>query len=345
MNLLRTSPFFESQRRGRWKWPWLLLGIVLSALAGVVTILAFDHAIGIVSEWMELSWAKDYLESETYTTPTQLSLMLLAIGISCWVAAMVGTSVQGRSIRSLVAPLRPFRWGLAAKSALLASSLMIILNVISIPGTSHLAPTLEFTGLRLEHALWFVPMLLCVLLQTSGEEALFRGYLLRQLGAVTLVRWIAPVVVVSVFTSLHLSNDDMTDNQWIIIPWFVIGELLVIYLLMRSGSMEIPVVLHWINNSWVFLVVAEKGVQSNDLTLWVYEKAGNEAAHRASDIESLASSLIFGGLLLLAFCWRRSPFYVPPMAEQDGTDQPATAPESKPEGEESSEPESEARPQ
>ena len=32
----------------------------------------------------------------------------------------------------------------------------------------------------------------------------------------------------------------MKDNLWILIPMFVVNELLAIYLLMRSGGMEYP---------------------------------------------------------------------------------------------------------
>ena len=73
------------------------------------------------------------------------------------------------------------------------------------------------------------------------------------------------------------------------------------------------------------LLVAEKETQSNDLSLWVYERIEDEAINRANDLISLVYTLIFAGLLLLAFCWRRSPFYLPTMAEQAGTEDPLAA--------------------
>ena len=288
-----------------------------------------------LAELMGGAWAREFRESEEFgTAPPTLFLNLLAVGILCWAAAIVGTLVQGRTIRSLVAPFHSFRWGLAGKTFFLALSLHIIFHAIPIPGISHLEPHLQFTGLRLEHAFWFVPLFLCILLQTSGEDAFFKGYLLRQLGAVTGIFWIAPVVVTVGFVSIHIGNADFADSLSLLIPMFVITELLAIYLLMRSGSMEIPLALHGFNNVYAILFVAEEGTQSNDLTLWVYERIEDEAINRANDIMGLVYTLIFAGLLLLAFCWRRSPFYVPSLAEQAGADQPATAPESSPEGEE-----------
>ena len=346
MHFLRTSPFFRSQRRGRWRWPWLLLGLLVSAITFAVALFAVANLFTLLLKSIDPSLAKEFLDSEEQgTTPLMFSLHLLLVGIPFWVAAMVGSLVQGRSIWSLVTPLRSFRWGLAGKTVLLVSSLMIALQMIPIPGTGHIVPFLQFTGFRVEHAVWFLPVLFFLLLQTSGEEAFFRGYLMRQLGAVTRVWWIAPAVVVAVFTSGHIGNDDMSENLGVFIPLFVVGELLVIYLLMRSGGMEIPFVLHLLNNASIFLFVAEKGTQSNDLTLWVFAEAQDEAINRARDTLALVYYLVFAALVLLAFCWRRSPFYVPPMAEQDGADQPATALEARLEDKENPQHESERRPQ
>jgi membrane protease YdiL (CAAX protease family) len=345
MNFIRTSLFFESQRRNRWRWPWLLWGILLGSIGCLIACVGFCFALMILEKSMDLTWAGDLLKTESPTTPPQLALALLGVGIPFWIAAIVGTLIQGRSIRSLVSPLRPFRWGLAGKSVFLVSSLTIIIGAIPIPGITHLIPSLEFTGLTLDHAFWLVPLLLFTLVQTSGEDAFFKGYLLRQLGAVTRVSFIAPMVVAAVFFCLHVGNPDMTNNLWIHMPMFVVTELLAIYLLMRSGGMEIPLVLHWFNNVYICLFVAERGTQSNDLTLWVFERFEDEAINRSFDILSLVYSLISVGLLLLAFCWRRSPFYVPSMAEQEGADQSAAAPEAKHEGEANPEAESEARPQ
>ena len=61
MNLLRKSLFFESQRRGRWRWPWLLLGILLGALAAIITGIGFFWSFKILGELMEYSWVKDFL--------------------------------------------------------------------------------------------------------------------------------------------------------------------------------------------------------------------------------------------------------------------------------------------
>lgn len=326
MNLLRKSLFFESQRRGRWRWPWLLLGILLGALAAIITGIGFFWSFKILGELMEYSWVKDFLlDYEGFgTSPSTVSLNLLWVGLVCWVAAIVGTLVQGRTIRSLVAPVHVFRWGLVGKTFFLVLSLYILLQAIPIPGVSHLEPKLEFTGLGLEHVFWLVPLFLCIFLQTSGEDVFFKGYLLRQVGAVTGIFWLAPVVVIAAFTIIHIGNDDFTENLWILIPSFAVTELLAIYLLMRSGGMEIPFALHGVNNVWVLLLVAEKETQSNELSLWVYERIEDEAINRANDLISLVYTLIFAGLLLLAFCWRRSPFYLPTMSEQAGTEEPAS---------------------
>jgi len=46
-------------------------------------------------------------------------------------------------------------------------------------------PTLVDVGPS--HLIWLLPLALVILVQTSGEDVFFKGYLLRQLGAATRV--------------------------------------------------------------------------------------------------------------------------------------------------------------
>lgn len=162
-----------------------------------------------------------------------------------------------------------------------------------------------------------IPVLLCIFIQTSGEDVLFKGYYLRQLGAVTRIFWVAPVLVAAIFVAAHIGNPDVVDKLWILVPVFFINELFIIYLTIRTGGMEIPLVLHWFNNTMIMLFLAERTTQANDLTLWVFDKPLNAADYEASDIVIVITALIFNGFFLLAFCWSRSPFYVPPVTEQE----------------------------
>lgn len=149
MKFLCVSAFFETQRQGRWAWPWLLLGIILGIFGLVASDSLYYWILYFLAQYLEIQWIVDFYYTETHTTPPHLILMLLGVGIPFWAAAIVGTLVQGRSVKSLMSPLYGFRWGLVGKSFLVVSLVTALLSVI--PGTGSDVPKLEFTGIGKEH--------------------------------------------------------------------------------------------------------------------------------------------------------------------------------------------------
>jgi len=324
MHIFQRSRFFQSQRRGRWRWPWFLLGLLAAGsgmlLAGVIFVLGVE-----LLSLFGFSGAQLMLDTVSLTPsePVLVAGLLLMVGLPFWGAAIAGTLVQGRSIGSLLAPLHRFRWGLVGKVLLLEVILQIGLIFLPIPFVGAEDPEVRFSGVRLAHFIWFVPMVIILFIQTSGEDVFFKGYLLRQFGAVSLIWWLAPLVVVSVFVVLHVGNPDLEENIWLFIPIFLLSEAVVIYLLVRTQGMEIPLVLHWFNNFALFFIYSEAGTQSNDLTLWVHERSEDDAVALAGDIESVIGYSIYLLLLLFFLLWPRSPFYVGPPAEIELPVEPA----------------------
>jgi len=313
MNLFQASQFFRSQRLGRWRWPWFLLGLVAAAggilLVGVVAIVGIEAAT-MVFGFEELGLLED--DSLTSSEPRLLAVELLLVGLPFWGAAIAGTLAQGRSVRSLLAPLHRFRWGLVGKVLVLEVILQAAMIFLPIPFTGAEDPVVNYSGLSIAHAVWFVPMVFFLFIQTSGEDVFFKGFLLRQFGALTLIFWLAPAVVVGLFVLGHVGNPDLEENAKLFLPMFLLSELVIIFLLVRTQGMEIPLVLHWFNNFTLLFIYAEAGTQSNDLTLWVHERPEDEALALAGDIESVIGYGIYLVLLLVFLLWPRSPFYVGP---------------------------------
>lgn len=306
--------FFLSQRTGRWRWVWLLVSFPAGLLAAIVAILALflaleaGDAIGFdsmreVSDWV---FAETAIASVT-TNPVLFSAELFVLGGSLWVAAAVASLVHGRSVRSLVAPLGDFDWSIVRRVLALQAGL----TVAAIPLQLTL-PWLDQPGLTsvgLDDLAWLVPLAALTLVQTSGEDVFFKGYLLRHLGAATGAAWFAPVVVVVGFVSLHLGNADLQAAVWILLPLFVISEMMIIYFVMRTGGMEVALSWHWFNNVTIFLLVAERTTQANDVTLFVFDEDPTTIADDA------VTGLLYAAFLviqLVAFTWRRSPFFLEP---------------------------------
>lgn len=305
------SPFFLSQRTGRWKGKWILLSwIAVIAGFAVAALILFG-----VGELISPGSVSEFMESEFCPTdPLGLILALLATGALFWTPAIFATLVQGRPIKSLVVPAQNFRWTVVYKALVLFVLVTTVVSVlIAAAKAIGLGPSnpaaISFEGIGAAHAIWLIPVLIATLVQTSGEDVLFKGLLLRQLGAVTRLFWVAPLLISASFTALHIGNPDLEQNLVLVLIPFVLSELSIIGLLMWTGGMEIPLVAHWVNNTYVTLFLAERGTQSNELTIFVSEQLGDVDAVSV-DQWNLFWFAIFIVLIVAGIVWNRSPFYV-----------------------------------
>ena len=310
-----TSPFFLAQRIGRWRWRWLPLGLIASLVGavsfGVLLILAavlIDLIAPSAGLGDTISEVVESEELQVFASPPMLALEFLFVGGLFWFAAMGGTIAHGRPLRSLLVPVERFRWPIVAKvlglSVLLWCGLSL-LGVVLFPD----GPAVSFQGVGMEHVIWLIPMSVVILIQTSGEDVFFKGLLLRQIGAATGVTWFAPLVVVAVFVALHVGNPDLQQNLLLVLSLFAVSDLVIVYLVMRTGGLEAALVLHWVNNASITFLVAEEGTQANDLTLFVTEQLADDAA-LDNDIIDATFFSAYLLLLLVGLLWHRSPFVV-----------------------------------
>lgn len=305
----RRSPYFVTQRVGRWRFRWFAGALFVVTIVWV----AFSSTLSVF--WLIvgrlLNTANDLgaLTNGAYPTePVPFAILIGTIGAVFWVCAVAGSLVQDAPVRSLVAPVRKFRWGVVAK-VLALKSVFIALPI----GLLMLAPAeqsgVSFTGVGLEHLLWVPPLLLVILFQTTGEDVFFKGYLMHRLGAVVSVVWFAPLVVIGVFVSLHLSNPDFSELS-LVLPSFVLMELVVVYLIIRTGGMEVAFVSHFVNNATIFLLIADAQTQANDLTLFVFNNSQASRATEANSVGVFVVSLFWQALFVCGLTWKRSPFCV-----------------------------------
>lgn len=106
-----------------------------------------------------------------------------------------------------------------------------------------------------------------ILLQVSGEELIFRGYLPQQLAARFKARIIWMGLPAVLFGALHF-NPAAGDMKWLIIfTTFFIG-LIAMDLTERTGSLGAAIGLHFVNNLSAILILTSKDSLSG-LALWV----------------------------------------------------------------------------
>lgn len=167
-------------------------------------------------------------------------LVLGTFAAVCW--------VHKRSVASLFGPravlLRDFG---VAFGVFMAVSLPGIVWVVA---SGNLTPGVPLST----WAIFVLPVLLGLILQTGAEEIVFRGYLQQQLAARFVARWVSFVIPSILFGLLHYAPAEMGQGAWLLVGLTGFFGLLMADLTARSGSLGLAWGMHFGNNILAILV-------------------------------------------------------------------------------------------
>lgn len=156
--------------------------------------------------------------------------------------------VHKRSVASLFGPravlLRDFG---VAFGVFMAVSLPGIVWVVA---SGNLTPGVPLST----WAIFVLPVLLGLILQTGAEEIVFRGYLQQQLAARFVARWVSFVIPSILFGLLHYAPAEMGQGAWLLVGLTGFFGLLMADLTARSGSLGLAWGMHFGNNILAILV-------------------------------------------------------------------------------------------
>lgn len=143
---------------------------------------------------------------------------------------------------------------------------VVALNLVLLPfhlGGDDISPGLSF-GAFLIHLPFALP---AILIQTSAEELVFRGYLQQQVAA----RFAHPVLWMGIPAALfawgHYLPGDFGPNAWAIAVWALVFGLLAADLTARTGTLGAAIGFHFANNLSALLLVGLAG-NLDGLALW-----------------------------------------------------------------------------
>jgi membrane protease YdiL (CAAX protease family) len=156
--------------------------------------------------------------------------------------------IHKRSVASLFGPrdvlLRDFAVALGLFMAISAP------GVVWVVASGTVSPGLSWQV----WAVFAVPVLLGLILQTGAEEVVFRGYLQQQLAARFVARWVSFVIPSILFGLLHYAPAEMGQGAWLLVGLTGFFGLLMADLTARSGSLGLAWGLHFGNNTLAILV-------------------------------------------------------------------------------------------
>ncbi|MBK1635883.1 CPBP family intramembrane glutamic endopeptidase [Rhodovulum adriaticum] len=221
------------------------------------------------------------------SSPAQ-TLFLLGSFVGLWLGVVIATpALHYREPGTLFGPLRDTLRGFFRALGVLLPVYAAMFGLVML--TTPLDPNLDpGTWARLLPA-----ALVLVLIQTSAEELVFRGYLQQQLAARFAARAIWMGLPALAFTALHY-NPMAGANAWIVLAAVLGFALAAADLTERSGSLGMAMGWHFINNCSALLLTSVKGTITG-LSLYVtpFDLTDTGAAPLALGLDILAIFIVW----------------------------------------------------
>lgn len=233
----------------------LIVGLVL-IMAIILGLTALFHAalLALGSEALH----RDVTRLEgTGSTPAGVLALLYSFVIMIIATAAVTAQVHKRSPLTLLGPIPQL---LRQFGATLAVLIALGIAITVLPPWGYSNPVVA--GVPPLTWMLLLPIsLLAVLVQTSAEEILFRGYIQQQLAArfaSPLIWMVAPAII---FGLLHY-RPDAGANGWLIMLWAAGFALVAADLTARAGTLGPAIALHFMSNTSALLFLSAEGTLS-----------------------------------------------------------------------------------
>lgn len=224
----------------------LLVGL---AIVGVVVTLLNLVLFALVSGLGSFEWAENLL---TGASPAAMLVLLASFAFVTFGVSIAARRLQHRSLRSILGPRRE---GIVQFWSVFRA-LVVVGIIVAILPPYDMGATLT-RNLALSTWLLFLPLsLMAVLIQTSAEEVLFRGYMQQSLAA----RFRSPIIWMGLpsflFAAGHFAPGSAGDNALLVAVWSGMFGLLAADLTARSGTLGPAIALHLFNNMVALLFIS-----------------------------------------------------------------------------------------
>lgn len=235
-------------------------------LAGLMLVATCAFGLNMVLWSLLRGMAPDYWGA-TALAGNRPGAMLAVLASFAFVTLGVGMAARALHDRSLLSLIGPVPEALLQFWRVFRLLLALGVLVLLLPPYDMGAPMQP--NLPLSRWLLLLPAsLLVVLIQTSAEEILFRGYLQQQLAARFRSPLIWAVVPSILFAAGHYVPAEAGPNAPLVAAWAGLFGLLMADLTARAGTLGPAIAVHMFNNIVSLLLFSAPG-QLNGLALYL----------------------------------------------------------------------------
>lgn len=272
---------------GLWR---MLIGILLIGCFWVLcmVLLLIAWLGGKVASGVGLDDALEQMgRLQTNPDPLLIAIMLLSFS-GIWIGVLTALPwLHRQRFSSIFAPQHRTGQALVgfAKGACITLLAIPVFYLLSLAAGADPGPVQELMPFD-QWILWIAPMILLVFIQATGEELIFRGYLLQQL-AVRSKHWLIWAVLPSLlFGSLHYNG---AETGLLYVTTTAITGLVFCVLVWRSGSLWPAIGYHVANNIYALTIISVDP-ETSSTQLFAYPDADMQ--------ELLLLDIVFSILLL-----------------------------------------------
>ena len=228
----------------------LIVGSILCAVIAMFLFALYNSVI--ISALMVLELPVALTVDEVGKTATSVILVLSGFGMLSAAVFLVVLTLHRRPIGTIFGPLRLVIPQFVRVSAMMA---LLLVVVLVLPPWGYGEPLVS--NMALGKWLAILPLtLLAVLIQTSAEEILFRGYMQQQLAARFKSPLVWMIVPSAIFAMGHYDGTNPGGTAVILVIWAFVFGLVMADLTARSGSLGPAIAVHFINNVSALLIVS-----------------------------------------------------------------------------------------
>lgn len=258
--------------------------LIAGLVVGMVIYLIFTYAVIIFASENGVHL---YAALSGQGGPLETSVLLFTfVGMSGGII-LAARLFQGRGLMSLLGPdLSTLRRHFIISATIIFTvsvAIQIAMLLVETP-----TPNLPFPI----WLIWLPSSLVLILIQTSAEEMVFRGYIQQQLAARFSSRWIWWVLPSVLFGLAHYEPESFGSNAWLVVADTTLFGLIVADITARTGNLGGAIGLHFVNNMMAFLFIAPMD-DMNGLAL-------NISSFGVLDIEPMRLALLADFGLILA---------------------------------------------
>ena len=246
------------------------------------------------------------------TDAAALTLVLLAYALPVVVLGIWMRTMQGRGVATLFGPLGRVRSDLLATvagagAAYVGMTVLLAFLPVELPAEGADAGA---GGTIRPFAGWLavVPIAaVAILVQSSAEELIFRGYMMQELFARFRSRAVWMGVPALLFGAVHFVNGTSAADGLFYAIWATALGLACGDLVARTGSMGAAIGLHWVNNIFAMLFFGTEDAVDSGYALFLSPPAepsglpdpGVGAFFTGQNVLDLALALVWVGNLWL----------------------------------------------